>query len=165
MSFFDALWSNYPDEDPCDARDDSGGPLFRNQCAIRLSQALNKSGVSLAAFPSRRKCWVHRQRHEVRAAAELANWLETHPDPRLKRSIDITGSEWRSKITDRKGIVCFEDYYPATHGSGGDHIDLWNGGAMTGTGSWLRTRLNIVIPGLWSDLRDARRIRFLEVAS
>lgn len=87
----------------------------------------------------------------------------THVLQKIKKSIDITGSEWRDKVVDKKGIICFEDYYTGSNGSGGDHIDLWNGSAMTGLGSWFRTRFSIVVPGYWSDFRKSRKIRFFKV--
>ncbi len=145
MSFFSILWSNYPNDDPCDARNDNGEILFKNQCAIRLSHSLNKSGVSLGAFP-------------------LADWLDRRIHPKIKKSVVITGTDWRDSVLDKKGIICFEDYYPASNGSGGDHIDLWDGNSLTGLGSWLRIRFSIVVPGYWSDFRKSKKIRFFEVS-
>lgn len=62
-------------------------------------------------------------------------------------------------VIDRTGIICFEDYYSADQHSGGGHIDLWNGSSLTGLGSWMRARFNIVVPGYGSDFRKARHIR------
>jgi hypothetical protein len=76
MSFFAILRSNYPSDNPCNARDDKGELLFKNQCAIRLSHAMKKSGISLASFPSTRKCWVHKGDDHILAAKELADWLD-----------------------------------------------------------------------------------------
>ena len=45
MSFFKILWANYPDDDLCGAKNDKGENIFKNQCAIRLSACLTKSGV------------------------------------------------------------------------------------------------------------------------
>jgi len=163
MSYFKVLWSNYPSSDPCDAKNDKGEILFKNQCAIRLSYALKKSGVSFASYPKSRKCWVHKTEDHILAAEELADWLDKGIVPRISKSNDATGSNWRDKVIDKKGIICFEDYYAATSGSGGDHIDLWDGNSLTGLGSWFRTRFNIVVPGFWSDFRKSKKIRFFEV--
>jgi hypothetical protein len=163
MSFFAILRSNYPSDNPCNARNDKGELLFKNQCAIRLSHAMKKSGISLASFPSTRKCWVHKGDDHILAAKELADWLDRGTVAQIKKSQDITGETWRSKVLEQKGIICFEDYYVASGGSGGDHIDLWDGSALTGLGSWLRTRFSIVVPGFWSDFRKSKRIRFFEV--
>ena len=157
---FDVVRSNYPGSDPCDAKDSKGQLLFPNQCAIRLSYALKKSGVSLASFPSARKCWVHPAEDHVLSAKELADWLQRKTVPFIQAAEDVTGSEWRRKVLGRTGIICFEDYYAAAPGGGGDHIDLWDGNALTGLGSWLRTRFNIVVPGFWSDFRKSKHIRF-----
>lgn len=164
MSYFMDLWRNYPSDDPCDAEDKNGDLLFKNQCAIRLSHAMKKTGVSFATFPAGRKCWVHKGQDHVLAAKELADWIDRGAVPRIPSSTDVTGETWREKVVDKKGIICFEDYYAATSGSGGDHIDLWDGSSLTGLGSWLRTRFNIVVPGYWSDFRKSKKIRFFELS-
>lgn len=163
MAFFQTIWSNYPSSDPCDAKDKTGQKLFRNQCAIRVSYALKKAGVSFATFPQSRKCWVHPGDDHVLAAKELADWLERRPFSGIKSVEEVTGEDWRAKIVDRTGIVCFEDYYAPDESSGGDHIDLWDGSALTGFGSWPRTRFNVVVPGFWSDFRKSKRIRFFPI--
>jgi hypothetical protein len=163
MSLFPFLRANYPKDDPCDARNEKGELLFKNQCAIRVGHALKKSGISLGSFPPTRKCWIHKNQDHILAAKELADWLDKGVSSQIAKSRDITGESWRSKVLDKKGIICFEDYYPASNGSGGDHIDLWDGSSLTGLGSWLRTRFSIVVPGYWSDFRKAKRIRFFEV--
>jgi hypothetical protein len=163
MSYFKVLWSNYPSDDPCDAKNDKGDLLFRNQCAIRVSHALKKSGVSFASYPKNRKCWVHKEQDHILAAKELADWLDKGLAPRISKSKEVTGENWRDSVLGKTGIICFEDYYAASSGSGGDHIDLWDGSSLTGLGSWLRTRFNLVVPGYWSDFRKSKKIRFFEV--
>jgi len=162
MSQFVRLWSNYPDDDPCDATNDKGEKLFVNQCAIRVSYTLKKTGVGFKNFPVGRKCWFHKEDDHILAATELADWLEKGVVYFLSKPQVVTGEDWRKKVLDRKGIICFEDYYRPSGGSGGDHIDLWNGNSLTGFGSWLRTRFNIVVPGYWSDFRKSKKIRFFE---
>ena len=157
---FQLVRSNYPSSDPCDAKDEHGNLLFKNQCAIRLSFALRKSGVSFGSFPRARKCWVHPSEHHVLSAKELADWLQRKSVSFIQEVETVTGAEWRKRVLDRTGIICFEDYYTPSPGGGGDHIDLWDGSALTGLGSWFRTRFNIVVPGLWSDFRNSKRIRF-----
>ena len=63
MSIFSLLWGNYPDSDPCDAKNENGDVLFTNQCAIRLSHAMKKTGIDFSTFPGARKCWVHK--HQI----------------------------------------------------------------------------------------------------
>ena len=163
MAFFQIIWSNYPSFDPCDAKDKKGDTLFKNQYAIRMSYALKKFGVNLASYPKTRKCWVHPNEDHVLAAKELADWLERSPFTGIKFVESVTGKEWREKVIGRTGIICFEDYYAPSQGSGGDHIDLWDGTALTGLGSWFRTRFSIVVPGFWSDFRGSQRIRFFPI--
>ena len=157
---FNNVASNYPTSDPCDAKDKGGQLLFQNQCAIRLSYALKKSGVSFGTFPKARKCWIHSADDHILSAKELADWLQRKNVSFISTFEDVTGADWSNKIAKRTGIVCFEGYYVAAPGGGGDHIDLWNGSSLTGMGSWLRVRFSIVVPGIWSDFRKAKRIRF-----
>ena len=163
MATFKQLWDNYPDDDPCNAKDKKGNPLFPNQCAIRISYAMKKSGVSFASFPHKRKCWVHAGEDHILAAAELADWIQNSNHPSFLIGENITGNKWRNKALGRTGIICFEDYYLRSDGSGGDHIDLWDGSSMTGFGSYLRAAFNIVIPSVWSDLSKSKKIRFFPV--
>ncbi len=163
MATFKQLWDNYPNDDPCDAKDRNGNNLFGNQCAIRLSHSMKKSGISFVSFPQKRKCWVHSGADHILAAKELADWIEKSNDASFLVAENITGGTWRSKVSGRTGIVCFEDYYLRSYGSGGDHIDLWDGGSMTGFGSYLRARFNIIIPSVWSDLTKSKKIRFFPV--
>jgi type VI secretion system (T6SS) effector Tae4 (amidase) len=58
------------------------------------------------------------------AAKELADWLENSNHPSFLVKEDVTGSNWRGKVSGRTGIIYFEDYYLRSDRSGGDHIDL-----------------------------------------
>ena len=162
---FADLWAAYPSSDPCDAKSKDGKLVFGNQCAIRLSFAMKKAGVTFKSYPAKRKCWVHPEADHILAAKELADWLELQPFVGCRQSESITGESWRDKILDRTGILCFEDYYAPSGGSGGDHIDLWNKDRLTGGifFGWARTRFNIVIPFRMSDLRKSKRIRFFPI--
>jgi hypothetical protein len=161
---FTDLWGAYPNFNPCDAKDKEGKILFGNQCAIRMSYALKKAGVTFKSYQVKRKCWVHPADDHVLAATELADWLELQPFVGCKKAEDVTGEGWHDKVVGRTGIVCFEDYYAPSGGAGGDHIDLWNKDRMTGIGSGLRASFGIVIPfGIWSDLRKAKKIRFFPI--
>lgn len=160
---FSDIWSAYEKGSPCNAKDDKGKLLFSNQCAIRVSHALKKVGVTFKSYPAKRKCWIHPTEDHCLAAAELANWLEKQPFLGCRKAENITGEDWRDKVSGRTGIICFEDYYTPSEGSGGDHIDLWNGSRMTDLTSGFRTRFGVVIPTIWSDLCKARKIRFFPV--
>ncbi|MBP2615073.1 type VI secretion system amidase effector protein Tae4 [Chryseobacterium jejuense] len=119
MIRFDILWKNHPGTlKPCNVVE------FPNQCAIRMSEAFNKSGVDLASF-SGAKCWEKYEdkfRHILRAQ-ELANWVDKHPEVfgntlKLQRKKHPTMS---SKSFRHKGLIFIKDGWGAT-----DHIDLWD---------------------------------------
>lgn len=55
--------------------------VHQNQCAIRMSITLDKSGVDISSY-SGVKCWeIHEDgfRHILRAQ-ELADWIDKHPE-------------------------------------------------------------------------------------
>ena len=105
----------------------------RNQCAVRMSVALERCGLSLSAFrPPRR---VHRNRASCRlsiphvlGASELARYLRrlwgvTHL---FRRS---TLDEAAASLAGHQGIIYFSNCYRRRSGGPrrGDHIDLWDG--------------------------------------
>ena len=98
----------------------------------------------------------------------MASWLSLQPFCGLpQKPEDVTGKDWESKVRGRTGIVFFGGYWTrdgesADNASGG-HIDLWDGEKMTGFGTGFRVRWNIVIPGIWSDLRKSKKIQFFPV--
>ncbi len=159
---FADLWKAYPGGKPCDGKREDGSLQFKNQCAIKVGVALKAVGVTFKSYPAKRKCWFHPDADHTLAAKELADWLELQPFVGCKKSENVTGAEWRDRVSGRTGIICFEDYYSDSE-AGGDHIDLWNGSRMTDMSSWLRTRYGIVWEGVWSDLRKAKKIRFFAI--
>jgi hypothetical protein len=160
---FADLWANYPKTNPCDAKGKNGRTLFNDQCAIRLSAALKRSGATFKSYPKNRKCWIHPDQDHILAARELANWLEKIPFVGCRKSEDVTGRNWQEKIAGHTGIICFEDYYRASGGNGGDHIDLWNESKMTGFWGWARIRFPGASSIFLSDVGKARRIRFFAI--
>ncbi len=125
ISLFDQLWANHPQDDfPCDRT------TFRNQCAIRMSVAFDRSGVNTSTFDKmypNRRCYPgfnHSPKH-ILAAQELANWIKR--EVTLFGDVEIIKNANRSHFSGRKGIVFIKDGWGAT-----DHIDVWNGIAMQG---------------------------------
>lgn len=110
---FSNLWKSYPAERfPCKKAD--GTPAWDNQCAIRMSIALQGAGVLLNSY-GEPKC-----RHgHARGAESLANYLHR----RLFWPRKGTVNEMKSIVRASKGLVFFKDL----GGSAIDHIDLWNG--------------------------------------
>lgn len=115
---FSKLDCNYPkDNSPCDDT-----PAWPNQCAIRMSLALNGEGshpVNAGTY-SEPKC----SHNHARGAESLANWLWTAYKPAFK----YTPAEAETKLKDRTGIVFIKNCFtrPGETEKNGDHIDLWN---------------------------------------
>jgi len=135
MAKFDILWENHPtvespfDDSPCKK---DGIKAFDNQCAIRMGISFEKSEIKMDSFKGA-KCWhAHKPKHILRAE-ELANWLKSPFSP-FKQSLDFEGVNGFGKISGKKGIIFFKDYYGL--GNQGDHIDLWNGSRLTRFSSW-----------------------------
>jgi hypothetical protein len=168
---FVQLWDNYVTGNPYN------DPTYDNQCAIRLSATLHRVGVEMKSFsqrivkPGPGKRSIGRILLNGKATAtradEMASWLQLQPFCGLPpKPENITGVDWEKKVRGRTGIIFFGGYWrregETGQGSGG-HIDLWNGERMTGFGTGLRSRWNIVIPGIWSDLNAANTILFFAV--
>lgn len=113
------LLSHYPSTPPpaCD------GPYI-NQCAIRLSMALNGERtltVDKGTYTEPKCAHGH-----ARGAESLANWLY---DKIGRPKIYTDGADAKKKIAGKNGIIFFKDCFQrdgeATRR--GDHIDLWDG--------------------------------------
>ena len=95
------LWSQYlKTDDPCD------GP-WGNQCAIRMSIALNdeKSILVDKNTYSEPKC----SHDHARGAESLANWLWKHQIARPKIYID--GAKGKIALQSKQGIIFFKDCF------------------------------------------------------
>jgi hypothetical protein len=131
MSMFETLWDNHPtitdDDFPCSS---DGKKNFENQCAIRLGECLERSGLKTKNLPVRR-CWFHKDKPgHILAAEELAKALEkAPPSGKIQKPIKFKGKDGFTKIAGKKGIIFFKDYYGPSNQ--GDHIDLWNGKRLT----------------------------------
>jgi hypothetical protein len=115
---FATLRDSYPtDRSPC-------GDGWENQCAIRMSIALQGAGFDFAGYGDPLCSHGH-----ARGAESLANhlWREWGA-PRVFRD----GSSAKRSIGTSQGIVLFKDI-TGFRGGTGDHIDLWTGtSTMTG---------------------------------
>lgn len=102
---------------------------FPNQCAIRMSVALDKSRVNTASFDTmfpNRRCYQgfkHTPRH-ILAAQELADWMKSQKTIFGDVS-KIDKQKINQSLIGKKGIVFIKDGWGAT-----DHIDVWNGVVM-----------------------------------
>lgn len=106
---FSSLLSNYPSTNtPCNGS-------WENQCAIRMSIALQKSGLSLSKYTEPTCKHGH-----ARGAESLANHLWNVIGPASKYF-----NPKKSNVAGRTGIIFFKDI-ASFRGGRGDHIDLWN---------------------------------------
>jgi hypothetical protein len=107
-------------------------PGISNQCAVRLSVALVRNGMSLDEFPDQRRIHQGRSRCAITeqhlvGADELHRYLVRVWDAGLRG----TGSSIRDQIGGNAGIIYFNNcFHRSSDPEGtnrGDHIDLWNG--------------------------------------
>jgi hypothetical protein len=117
---FAELSAAYPStQHPC-------GDGWENQCAIRMSIALEGAGFSLANY-SDPKC----SHGHARGAESLANHLwRTLGRPQVFAS----PSGAKSSLLSKRGIIFFKDIAGFRNGTG-DHIDCWDG-TSTKTGEY-----------------------------
>jgi hypothetical protein len=113
---FNKLWDAYPAENhPCDGN-------WANQCAIRLSIALNDEGaleISSRTYQEPRCAHGH-----ARGAESLANYLWK----RIGRpKIYTDAAAAKRALTGKKGIIFFKDCFTRDGETvkRGDHIDMW----------------------------------------
>lgn len=114
---FDQLVANYPDDRfPC-------ADGWANQCALRMSVALEGAGFDFAGYSDPTCSHGH-----ARGAESLANHLwRTWGRP----TIYANPSSAKGSLAGRQGVIFFKDIAGFRNGSG-DHIDLWKPGTMTG---------------------------------
>jgi hypothetical protein len=105
-------------------------PIYTDQCAIKMSIALQDGGLSLETFSKSRSevrevFAVKKKYRGALAAEELAAWLIKA----LGKPDQYSPSEASTAVTGRKGIIFFKDFWarPGETTPQGDHIDLWNG--------------------------------------
>lgn len=129
MATFTTLWKNHVGRGyVCDR------VTFGNQCAMRMGQSLETSGISLIGKGLKRcsnyssKFKTHRPGH-VRSAQELANLFYRTPTllgADVKKQI-FTGSTDNNlnSFKQKRGMVFIMNGWGNT-----DHIDLWDGHLM-----------------------------------
>ena len=129
VSLMQLLWKNHAGRaNVCD------GERFRNQCAIRMGEALELSDIRLSTKRSvLRRCTTEYNNYadhkhgkvkgHVLAAQELANWVKTQTGIFGKWHILYS----KEDILGRSGILFIRDGWDTT-----DHIDIWNGEFLVG---------------------------------
>jgi Type VI secretion system (T6SS), amidase effector protein 4 len=126
---FDLLSSNYPDEPKDIVKQNIGGHVnadwVTNTCAIRLSRALNYSGVAIphkfhglqVISGSDKKWYAYRMQ-------ELKKWVTfTFGAPGLVHTKGKDTPISREDFADHRGVMAFDIHFSDANG----HIDLWDG--------------------------------------
>jgi len=125
---FNTMWKNFP-------KGRIGGDCakYDHQCAIRMSEALRKSGIPLNTY-SDPVCKVGKDPH-ARGAQALASWLWRHRDFG-RPQIFTDAREALKKLKSQQGIIflkdCFQRENETWEKRTGDHIDLSNKGKLRG---------------------------------
>lgn len=161
MPTFATVWSNHPNVKGGGALLDK--TVYENQCAINLSAALLRSGMSMNSFTGTWSWEKNKLKYAIRAQ-ELANWLASPGAQLPSKTEKFTGKEafgeveGKKGIKGRHGIAFFQNYWGT--GAQGDHIDLWNGTRLTDMLSWARIYARIGSVGLGTDYRQAQSVWF-----
>ena len=127
-----------------------------NQCAVRMSVALERCGFSLSAFDppnrvhsGRSRC--HLDRPHVLGAKELARYLSRmwgEPE-KFRGSAAHSANE---TLAERRGVIYFNNCFKRKKTDTvrkGDHIDLWTGSQYYN---------NIIHVGAGGDARSGARL-------
>ena len=128
---FSNLWEGYPNEDhPCHDGNEKGDGTDRwsNQCAIRMSVALNAEKTILVNKDTytEPKC----SHGHARGAKSLADWLwKKHLG---RPTIYFDGGKAKITLVTKRGIIFFKGCFTRSDGTEGDHIDLWRTGEAKG---------------------------------
>ncbi|NHH89613.1 type VI secretion system amidase effector protein Tae4 [Pseudoalteromonas sp. MB47] len=168
MLQFNDLWENFPEKEliraRCQNKQTNSSSPFGNYCAINLSDALIKSGVSTAGAKVK-KCWGHAGMKHILLAEEMASWLKTSNFNWLGDLQKINPKTFQDDLDGKTGIIFFKDYWQRGSESvtnrSGDHIDLWNEDQITSGG--MLTRSIYEFFGVVSDLNNSKDIWFWEI--
>ena len=108
----------------------TNGPSWQNSCAVRMSFALDKSGVMVNTGYRANGGGAYSTWQFDARAWELASFLDTKPGVVGKGSSYGSVSAFTNKHGSDQGIICF------TGSGGGNHITLWDGSGsyITSTG-------------------------------
>jgi hypothetical protein len=124
---FKKLWKNYPHDINGQHQHPSRDSYAKNQCAIRVGVALQKSGVSMDSYPEGNQT----SEGYPRSSKGLADWLwQNYGKPEI-----VSQEYFDANYQNKTGIIYLA---PPTGGIG--HIDLWNKG-QTGSGYYLATKV------------------------
>ena len=172
---FSSLWNNYPGHHIDHKDPKTKKECYDNQCAIELSEALIKSGVSFKNYKEEtcKNCSLN-EKHALNAE-QLANFLlHAAQIKNMSKPLFLTGETYLSYVKEKTGIIYFEDYCPRLgehwdYGPRtGDHIDLWNKNKLGSLGSfqsWARRNFPWISEHWFdrSDYAKSKRVIFWEI--
>ncbi len=144
-----------------------GYPVYGNQCAIRMSIALRRAGVTPSQLSGVTSCGLHpREEMHFINATQLANAIARANLPGLGPIEKIKGedvAQYYPQLFGRTGILFIKDYWHrSTDRAGsptGDHIDVWNG--YRSSAKWLLEWFSWL--GYYSNYAGAGELWFWEV--
>lgn len=169
---FSDLWAKYPSSHPCvDPKTGKDPKGYEDQCAIKVSFALEKSGIKMKSFSGAICPSAYAKGRWAIRAQELADWLIERPFCGCPKVENVTGENYETTIKTRTGIIFYKDYWTRAgeRTPSGDHIDLWNGSRLTASGlegfltTVARFYIGIQSGPNFSDLRKSKRILFWEI--
>ena len=123
----DTLYDNYPAANPDGTPAHPSADGYENQCAIRVTVSLEKSGFSIDTYPSLNKT----SEGYARSLKGLADYLWKEVGPPLIVSPETFHTKYYSTF---KGVAYFA---PPPNGVG--HIDVWNSSRTQPYGSGYHT--------------------------
>lgn len=144
-----------------------GYPVYANQCAIRMSVALKRAGVTADQLGRIATCGAHpREEMHYINATQLANAIASANLPGFAPIQKITGEDaakFYPELFGRTGVLFIKDYWHRSSDHAdrptGDHIDVWNG--YRSSAKWLMEWFSWL--GYYSNYAGAREIWFWEV--
>lgn len=141
---YDTLWQVYPDyvfyPDPATVKSMVGGNVdagwITNTCAIRMSRALNYSGISVpSSFKGMSTVKGGDGKRYAFRVREMRPWLDATLDTpafELKKKAGVAFD--KATIASLKGLLAFDIAFPDATG----HLDLWDGGVISSEGHMSR---------------------------
>jgi hypothetical protein len=123
---WEALNNAYPSPD---GTIEAGCASYENQCAIRMSRALQIAGLPFASYADP-VCSADGYSH-ARGAESLANYLWRILRRTMGTPLVLIAPRDDTRVRGKKGIIFFKDITGFREGRG-DHIDLWDGAATKG---------------------------------
>lgn len=169
---FSTILANYPQVPIIHYDSKRKKDLYENHCAIKVSDALVKSGVTLTGFKGSlcNNCPEGKRIHAL-GARDLAIFFQSKAG--FPKPSQFIGATYEKGVDGKTGIIYFENYWQrpnekSTDKRSGDHIDFWDKNELISIG-YLKTLLRTTYPAIAeslfdiSDLRRSEKVLFWEM--